>query len=74
MESAKSPLRLRLILGKFQVKDLSKGVIGTKATIDLGRGVSMNMDIPVNADLRLGDWLTFYTECPYALPSEPPIE
>ncbi len=73
-DTNESPLRLRLILGKFQVRRASFGVLGTKALVDLGNSVTMNIDIPVTADVRDGDWITLYTEVPYAKPVEPPIQ
>jgi hypothetical protein len=54
-------LRLRLILGKFQVTGVSNGLTGTKAFLNL-RGARMEIDIPVQADVKIGDWLTLYTE------------
>ena len=74
MVEQESPLRLRLILGKFQVIDKNTGLIGFVASIKLGSGVVMQMDCPPQADLRIGDWLTYYTECPYAQPSPTPIQ
>ncbi len=71
MESAESSLRLRLILGKFRVKSVDTGALGTKAVIDFTNSVTMSIDIPVAADVRLGDLLTIYTEVPYAKPGEP---
>ena len=64
--------RLRLILGKLQVTSVVKGAIGLRATIALGNSVTMTLDCPFAADIRLHDKLTFYTEVPYALPGEPP--
>lgn len=64
MSDAEGSLRLRLVLGKFQVTRISGGI----AYINLGTGVTMHIEIPPGADLRLGDWLTYYTECPYAQP------
>jgi hypothetical protein len=54
--------RYRLILGKFQVTALEKGVGGFKAKINFGSGVTVWIASPIAADVRVGDWLTFYTE------------
>lgn len=62
MEPAKDSMRLRLVLGKFQVSKVDKGLAGLAMTIDLGGGVKIRCDIPVSADVRVGDLLTFYTE------------
>ena len=75
MESPKEPLRLRLVFGKFQVTKLDKGLTGLKMVIALGGSVSMTADLPIQADVRLGDWITLYTEVfadANALP--PPVE
>ncbi len=66
---------IRLIMGKFQVIRLDLGALGAKAVINLGNSVTATADIPASADLRLGDWLTFYTDVPYKgsldAPSQP---
>ena len=67
-----NPLRLRLLLGKFRIKKIERGLTGFRATIDLGQGVSMIMDCPISADVRLNDILTFYTEVPYDAHTVPP--
>jgi hypothetical protein len=75
MEPAQKPLRHVLVLGKFQVKSVSLGTTGVKMAIDLGRGITMNADIPFPVDVKVGDRLTFYTEVlgnANALP--PPLE
>ncbi len=74
MDPAESPLRLRLILGKFRVKSVYSGALGIKAVIDFTNSVTMSIDIPVTADVRVNDLLTFYTEVPYAKSGEPPIQ
>ncbi len=56
------PFRLRLILGKFQVTAVSQGLTGTKASLNLGNSVKLHIDIPIQADVKLGDYLTLYTE------------
>lgn len=62
METIPEPLRLVLILGKFQIKSISKGLTGTKFALDMGNSVTITVDAPVQADVRLGDLLTLYTE------------
>jgi hypothetical protein len=66
--------RLRLILGKFRVIKLDHGLSGFRATLDLGNSITLTMDVPIHADLRLNDLLTFYTEVPYAEPKPTPVE
>ena len=63
-------LHLRLILGKYQVVKLDKGTLGWRAFVDLGHSVTMTIDCPVQADVRLWDWLTVYTEVPYKEPAD----
>lgn len=55
-------LRYRLILGKFRVTAISTGLAGSKATLALPGSVTMTIDIPLRADVKLGDLLTLYTE------------
>jgi hypothetical protein len=75
MESVEGALRLRLVLGKFQVKAISKGLTGTRFAIDLGNSVTITIDAPVQADIRLGDLLTLYTEVlSNANPNPTPIQ
>lgn len=57
-----SGLRYRLILGKFRVTAISTGLTGFKATLALPGSVTMTIDIPLRADVKLGDLLTLYTE------------
>lgn len=65
-------LRLRLILGKFQVVDIQKGLTGLVMFIQLAGGVKMKVDMPFRADVRVGDLLTFYTEVLADADAEPP--
>lgn len=62
MEPAEAPLRHRLILGKFQVTAVEKGLTGLRFTINLGNAVTAKVDSPITSDVRVGDWLTLYTE------------
>ena len=78
-DESTTSLRLRLILGKYQVVKLDKGTLGWRAFVDLGHSVTKTIDCPVQADVRLWDWLTVYTEVPYkepadALPQPAPVE
>lgn len=57
-----SSFRFRLILGKYQVRAVTKGLSGVRAEIALPGSVSMNIDIPLRADVKVGDLLTLYTE------------
>lgn len=69
MESAETKIRLRLLLGKFQVKWVNPGVSGMKFALDMGNAITLNGDCPIRADIRVGDLLTLYTE---VLADEPP--
>ena len=60
--SGLEPLRLKLIIGKFQIISVKRGVGGCTFTLDLGNSIKFTADSPVPADVRVGDWLTFYTE------------
>lgn len=63
MEPAQSScVRYRLIFGKFQVKAVTRGFTGQRFTIDLGSSVTITVDAPLRADVKLGDLLTIYTE------------
>lgn len=67
-------MRLRLILGKFRVTKVSPGLQGCRITIDIGNSVTMNIDSPIPADVRLGDLLTLYTEVLAHAPQQPSIQ
>ena len=62
MEPVKSALRYVLVLGKVQVIKIDKGTTGQKITVDMSKGVTAMFDCPPRADVRLGDYLTIYTE------------
>lgn len=55
-------LRHRLILGKYQVTSVETGLTGLRFSVNFGNSVVVKIDSPVNSDVRVGDWLTFYTE------------
>lgn len=75
MEPAETTLRHRLILGKFQVIKVDKGALGVSFTINLGNAVTAKVDSPITSDVRVGDWLTLYTEVlANADLSPPPIQ
>ena len=74
MEPTQEPLRYRIILGKFQVKAVDKGLGGCRMTVALPNSVSLIADMPVNADVHVGDLITLYTEVLRAEPSESPIQ
>lgn len=66
---------LRLFLGKFRVVSISDRLGQRSAKVQLGGTTTMEISsIPLFADLRPGDLLTFYTEVPYAAPKSTPIE
>ena len=62
MESASPSLRILVILGKYRVTKVEKGVFGTKFRMDMGNSVFVDADLGVSADVRVGDLLTIYTE------------
>jgi hypothetical protein len=62
-------LRIRLILGKYPVLSISPGHFGFKMILDMGNNVRITADVPVQADVKVGDLLTLYTE---VLAKEPP--
>lgn len=70
METPKEALRLRLILGKFQVVKIEGGM----AHVNLGHGVTMQISLLPQMDVRPGDILTYYTEVPWNAPSLPTPE
>ena len=74
MESPEKSLRYRIILGKFPVTKVDKGLTGCRMVVKLPGSVSLTADMPVNADVKIGDLLTFYTEVLRAEPSQPPIQ
>ena len=67
--------RYRLIcnLGKYPVINVIRGSLGTRFTIRLPNGVTLTPDLPLRADINVGDVLTLYTEVFYAPPDKPPI-
>ena len=66
--------RLRLILGKFQVEAVRPGVTGLAMCLDFGNSIKMWVDIPIQADVKRGDMLTFYTEVlSKEIPNAPPL-
>lgn len=56
--------RYRLILGKFPVVEIKAGHAAVKqfVSIDIGNKVYLTFDVPINADVQLGDQLTLFTE------------
>ena len=66
--------RLRLVLGKFRVTSVSSGLTGTQLKINLDGAVTMVVDAPIQADVKLGDILTLYTEVlSKEIPNAPPL-
>lgn len=66
MEPSEAPVapkvRHRLILGKFQVTRVEKGLTGLFFWLNLGGSVTAKVDSPITSDVRVGDLLTLYTE------------
>lgn len=59
----KDRFRYRLILDKFQVTKIEHGTLGQRVTLNLGHSVTATIpDVPAEADVQVGDLLTFYTE------------
>lgn len=70
MESTKSTLRARLILGKFRV--LERDELSMK--VALGGSTTMTVGLESYMDVRAGDLITLYTEVLLAQPSSTPVE
>lgn len=72
----KNRFRLRLVLCKAQVRKVEQGLTGLAMEVALPGGVTLKVDVPVIADVQLGDLLTLYTEVLASeknlLPKEPP--
>ena len=69
-EIATSAMRLRLILGKFQIVKIQDGM----AHVNLGHGVTMQIKLLPAMDVRPGDILTYYTEVPFNAHTYPTSE
>ena len=68
MESATESVdgfRLRLVLGKFRVMDVSE----TDFKLQLGGSTTATVSRPAQTDIKAGDLLTLYTEVMLAKPS-----
>jgi len=75
MESFKDKVRLRLIFGKFPVIKAEHGQWGTKFSISLPHGITLQADANIPTDVQVGDLLTLYTEVlADALPGAAPIQ
>lgn len=55
-------IRYILTLGKIQVVDVNKGVLGQRVKVMFPGSVSATFEAPANADVKVGDVLTLYTE------------
>lgn len=62
MEPPQAKVRHRLVLGKFEVIKVEKGLHGQRFRINIGNSVYLTIDSPVVSDVRVHDWLTLYTE------------
>jgi len=58
----KPRLRYQLILGKFPVTQVKRGLTNLELVLDLGKGLYLITHAPDTADVRQGDLLTLYTE------------
>ena len=75
MEPAEKKMRLIVNLGKYQIVNVIKGTWGVKFTIQLPNNVKLIADLPVPADIRVGDIQTLYTEVlADAIPSGTPVQ
>lgn len=68
-------MRLKLILGKYRVIKVERSLGRLTFVVSLGKS-SLEIVPPYNldADVREGDLLTFYTEVLHATPIEPSIQ
>lgn len=55
-------IRYILTLGKVQVTKVEKGLSGQRIHVDFGNSIIGKFEAPANADVKLGDKLTLYTE------------
>lgn len=79
MESAKEQMRLRLVLGKFRVTDVTQTLSGQVMKVALGGSTTMTAPLPDRADIQIGDLLTLYTEVllkeqNHAITLPPPVQ
>ena len=68
-DALRKDFRLILNLGKYRVIERQDQMI----KIALGGSTTMTCTIPPQADVAVGDILTFYTEVLYANPRPPPV-
>jgi hypothetical protein len=61
MESFEGKVRLKVIFGKFPVVAVDQGYLGVRFTLQMPGGKIIS-DLAVQADVRVGDLLTVYTE------------
>lgn len=62
MPKFEDKFRLICNLGKYQVVKVEKGLTGTHFVLQLPNNVKMQADLPLIADIQVGDILTLYTE------------
>ncbi len=70
MESAQSPVRIVLVLGKFRVLERSE----LQMKVALGGSTTMTVGLTSEMDVKAGDLLTLYTEVLYAQPKTTSIQ
>jgi len=61
MTKFEDKFRLIVQFGKFPVVAVTRGAVGTEFTIAM-HGIKVKADLAVQADIRVGDLLTLYTE------------
>ena len=62
-------MRMKLVLGKYAVKNITRRLGGLQFWLDLN-GPQMRINLNTDADIREGDLLTLYTEVLGAQPSQ----
>lgn len=70
MEPADTPIRYKLIIGKYPVVQIEREADGLACALQFPAGIKFVFKgIPPMADLREGDLLTLYTEVLLAKPN-----
>ena len=63
VEAKITGIRFMITLGKMRVIGVDKGALGQRVKVELfGQPVSATFEAPSDADIRIGDLLTAYTE------------
>jgi hypothetical protein len=76
MEPFEDKVRITLVLARVRVSKVDKGLTGIRFVMELPGGpFTITADVPIVADVQVGDLLTLYTEVlADAIPSSPPIQ